>query len=115
MLARIIAHPDCQNILVDVGMPVRHRNVRYNCRVVFYNRRILLIRPKMHLANDGNYREMRYFTPWQRVRQTEDYYLESIVWKITGQTKVPFGDAVISTRDTCVGAETCEELFTPER
>lgn len=32
MFARIIDHPDCQDIVVDVGLPVRHRNVRYNCR-----------------------------------------------------------------------------------
>ncbi|KAI9795215.1 MAG: glutamine-dependent NAD(+) synthetase [Piccolia ochrophora] len=114
MLARIIQHPDCQDILLDIGMPVRHRNVRYNCRVLLYNRKIILIRPKMWLANDGNYREMRYFTSWQRVREVEDYYLEKIVGDITGQYKVPFGDAVISTLDTCVGAETCEELFTPD-
>ncbi|CAG7963651.1 unnamed protein product [Penicillium nalgiovense] len=113
MLARIIDHPDCQDIVVDVGLPVRHRNVRYNCRVIFYNRKIILIRPKMWLANDGNYREHRHFTPWQRPQEVEDYYLESIVGKITGQYKVPFGDAVISTRDTCLGLETCEELFTP--
>ncbi|KAL4894517.1 glutamine-dependent NAD(+) synthetase [Aspergillus ambiguus] len=113
MLARIIDHPDCQDIVVDVGMPIRHRNCRYNCRVIFYNRKIILIRPKMWLANDGNYREMRYFTPWQRPQEIEDYYLEQIVGKITGQYKVPFGDAVISTRDTCLGLETCEELFTP--
>lgn len=113
MLARIVDHPDCQDIVVDVGMPVRHRNVRYNCRVIFYNRKIILIRPKMWLANDGNYREMRHFTPWQRPREIEDYYLEQTVGKITGQYKVPFGDAVISTRDTCLGLETCEELFTP--
>jgi NAD+ synthase (glutamine-hydrolysing) len=62
---------------------------------------------------DGNYREHRHFTPWQRPQEVEDYYLESIVGKITGQYKVPFGDAVISTRDTCLGLETCEELFTP--
>ena len=115
MLASIIQDPDCQDILIDVGMPVRHRNVRYNCRVLVYNKKVLLIRPKMWLANDGNYREMRYFTPWQRPREVEDYYLESIVGNITDQYKVPFGDAVISTRDTCVGAETCEELFTPNR
>ncbi|KAI9750035.1 MAG: glutamine-dependent NAD(+) synthetase [Chaenotheca gracillima] len=30
-----------------------------------------------------------------------------------GQSKVPIGDCVISTADTCIGAETCEELFTP--
>lgn len=35
MLARIIDHSDCQDIVVDVGLPVRHRNVRYNCRSVF--------------------------------------------------------------------------------
>ncbi|KAJ5461486.1 Glutamine-dependent NAD(+) synthetase [Penicillium daleae] len=113
MLAQIIDHPDCQDIVVDIGMPVRHRNVRYNCRIIFYNRRIVLIRPKMWLANDGNYREYRHFTPWQRPQETEDYYLEQIAGKITGQYKVPFGDAVISTRDTCLGLETCEELFTP--
>ncbi|GFG16685.1 glutamine-dependent NAD(+) synthetase [Aspergillus udagawae] len=113
MLARIIDHPDCQDIVVDVGMPVRHRNVRYNCRVIFYNKKIILIRPKMWLANDGNYRELRHFAPWQRPREIEDYYLEQIVGKITGQYKVPFGDAVVSTRDTCLGLETCEELFTP--
>jgi len=32
---------------------------------------------------------------------------------ITGQTVVPFGDAVIATRDTCVGFEICEELWHP--
>jgi hypothetical protein len=31
------------------------------------------------------------------------------------QTKVPFGDAVVSTIDTCIGVELCEELFTPAR
>lgn len=67
----------------------------------------------MWLANDGNYREHRHFTPWQRPQEVEDYYLESIVGNITKQSKVPFGDAVISTKDTCLGLETCEELFTP--
>src|SRR5690348_14036080 len=38
MLARIISDPDTNDILVDVGMPVRHRNVRYNARVIFYNK-----------------------------------------------------------------------------
>ena len=31
------------------------------------------------------------------------------------QVKVPFGDAVVSTIDTCIGVELCEELFTPAR
>ncbi|CAG8728220.1 15610_t:CDS:2, partial [Racocetra fulgida] len=67
----------------------------------------------MFLANDGNYREMRYFTAWSPARYVEDYYLPRIIKNITGQTVVPIGDAVISTIDTCIGVELCEELFTP--
>ena len=40
MLAKILDHKDCQGIMVDVGMPVMHRNVRYNCRVICYNRQV---------------------------------------------------------------------------
>ncbi|XP_019510209.1 PREDICTED: glutamine-dependent NAD(+) synthetase [Hipposideros armiger] len=57
--------------------PVMHRNVRYNCRVIFLNRKVLLIRPKMALANEGNYHELRWFTPWSRSRAvlySEAYY-----------------------------------------
>jgi NAD+ synthase (glutamine-hydrolysing) len=90
-----------------------HKNVIYNCRVIIHNRKILLIRPKMWLANDGNYRELRYFTPWMKPREWEDHYLPRIVQAVTGQVKVPFGDCVVSTVDTCIGVELCEELFTP--
>lgn len=31
------------------------------------------------------------------------------------QETVPFGDAVLSTWDTCIGSEVCEELWTPHR
>ena len=53
----------------------------------------------------------RYFTPWLRPQHVEDFYLPRLISKITGATKVPFGDAVISTPDTCLGFETCQELF----
>lgn len=56
-------------MLIDVGMPVQHRNVSYNCRVLFLNKKILLIRPKLMNSDDGNYRETRWFTPWQKVFQ----------------------------------------------
>jgi NAD+ synthase (glutamine-hydrolysing) len=46
-------------------------------------------------------------------RQTEKYYLEEVVRKVTGQHTIPIGDVVLSTLDTAVGCETCEELFTP--
>ncbi|KAJ2697489.1 glutamine-dependent NAD(+) synthetase [Coemansia sp. IMI 209128] len=114
VLARLLQDRSLDGVLIDTGMPVLHRNSRYNCRVVILDGRILLIRPKMHLANDGNYREPRWFTEWARVASTEDYVLPRFIADITGQKTVPFGDALISTEDSCVGIELCEELFTPQ-
>jgi hypothetical protein len=64
-------------------------------------------RPKMWLANDGNYREMRHFTPWMRPRETELFHLPRMLADIQGETHVLFGDAIISTPETAFGAETC--------
>ncbi len=88
VLTELLKSPLTNDILCDVGMyvtpltphtshtltstpthrPVMHKNVRYNCRVIFYNSEILLIRPKMDLAIEGNYREMRWFCPWKKTR-----------------------------------------------
>ncbi|KAL8741210.1 MAG: hypothetical protein Q9190_006157 [Brigantiaea leucoxantha] len=52
--------------------------------------------------------------PWERPRHVEKYYLPRMIQKLQGAVTVPFGDAVISSPDTCIGIETCEELFTPD-
>ncbi|KAK2624616.1 hypothetical protein QTJ16_005809 [Diplocarpon rosae] len=114
VLSQLMQHPECQDILIDVGMPVKHKSVRYNCRIVIYNKQILLIRPKLSLANDGNYYEGRYFSPWRGPRITETHYLPRLISKINGQKTATIGDALISTLDTAIGCETCEELFTPK-
>ena len=67
--------------------PIVHKNVIYNCRVIIHDKKIILIRPKMWLANDGNYRELRYFTPWSKHRQWEDHYLPRIVQAVTKQVE----------------------------
>lgn len=100
-------------MIISLGVPVRHRNVRYNSQILCTYKHIYFIRPKMCLANDGLYREMRHFTAWSKPREFETYYLEEAVAKITGQTTVPIGDGILSTPETAIGVETCEELFTP--
>lgn len=102
------------DILCDIGMPVVHRNVRYNCRVFVLNSKILLIRPKIFLANDGNYREPRWFTSWKKRFHGETYYLPRFIQEVTGQSTVPFGEACLALKDTVLAAESCEELFTPD-
>ncbi|KAI8975354.1 hypothetical protein BDF20DRAFT_878131 [Mycotypha africana] len=112
VLAEIIQSEEAKDMILDIGMPIMHKSVKYNCRVIIADGKIVLIRPKMFLANDGNYRELRFFTPWTP-RKVEQYYLPRMISKITKQVLVPIGDCVISTLDTCIGCETCEELFTP--
>jgi NAD+ synthase (glutamine-hydrolysing) len=114
VLAELLKSDVCKDIVVDVGMsvnvdrslflretdhfidrPVMHKNVNYNCRVIFYNQKIHLIRPKLFLANDGNYREMRFFTPWMRRKQVEDFRLPECVKAVAGQEIAVFGDGVV--------------------
>eukprot|EP00929_Paragymnodinium_shiwhaense_P050149 TRINITY_DN25276_c0_g1_i1.p1 TRINITY_DN25276_c0_g1~~TRINITY_DN25276_c0_g1_i1.p1 ORF type:complete len:777 (+),score=137.91 TRINITY_DN25276_c0_g1_i1:84-2414(+) len=107
-------------IMCDIGMPVMHRNVPYNCRVWVVNGKILGIRPKIYMANDGNYREMRWFTPWYTdpshpgFGELEEYFLPRHIQELTGQKVVPFGIFAVAATDTCLATETCEELFTPD-
>ncbi|KAI8613527.1 hypothetical protein BC830DRAFT_1258240 [Chytriomyces sp. MP71] len=114
VLAELLSSQECAGILCDVGMPVMHKGVRYNCRVFFENGKILLIRPKLFLANDGNYREMRWFTAWTKTRVFEAFILPQVITDVAGQEEVPFGDCVVASKDTVIGSETCEELWTSQ-
>jgi NAD+ synthase (glutamine-hydrolysing) len=64
-----------------------HDHVAYNCRVFFLNGKILLIRPKIVLADDDNYRERRYFTGWSKLKKIEDYRLPKFIQQCTKQVK----------------------------
>ena len=111
-------------------MPILHKGVSYNCRVILLNRCVIGIRPKLFLANDGNYREMRYFTPWhvdQHVRplfafgELQEFQLPPVVLDAVDCTRqpttgtVPIGIFAVQTLDAAIGFETCEELFTPSK
>jgi NAD+ synthase (glutamine-hydrolysing) len=112
-LAELIRGGHTDGIVCDIGMPVIHRGVRYNCRVFVLDRRVLLIRPKLYLANDGNYREPRYFAAWRHRRITQPHSLPRVIRDIEGQRDCPFGDAALKFEDAVLASETCEELFTP--
>lgn len=46
VLAEIISNHVCRDILVDLGMGVKARNVQYNCRVLCTYRKVFAIRAK---------------------------------------------------------------------
>ena len=70
------------------------------------------------MADDGNYRETRYFSCWPRERALEDWPLPPCVAAAAnygkGQSTAPFGYAVVEALGSVFGVETCEELWTPD-
>lgn len=108
------------DLLCDFGMPVMYNGVRYNCRILACNRKILLIRPKIAMADNGNYRESRYFTAYKRPHSNSHFSQQMLV--LPGsfaekfhQTTAPFGTQSLQLADgVTVGVESCEELWTPQ-
>lgn len=118
-IEEILQADTTDGILCDIGIPIMHNGVRYNCRLFCLDRRVLFIRPKLYLADDGNYRENRYFTTWKikersQERNVQQFVLPPSIQKVTRQRSVPFGYAALSFTDTICASETCEELFTPD-
>jgi len=116
-------------MICDFGMPVLGNDgCRYNCRVVCHDRTIVWIRPKTHMADDGNYRESRYFTAYDSgegsgTSATKKYALPYWVrdqLRAGGvpdhPSSVPMGGAgsYLRTNDgVSIGCESCEELWVP--
>ncbi|KAL9084001.1 MAG: hypothetical protein Q9165_008277 [Trypethelium subeluteriae] len=110
IVAEILQDKDLYGIVIDVGLPVIHRGVLFNCRCIMVDGDIKLIRPKMTLASEGQFRENRYFTAWPR-RHTEEFTLPEEITEITGKRNVCIGDAIMVFNDMILGWESCEELF----
>jgi len=113
VVADILEKDYTQNIICELGMPVQHKGALYNCRIILFNKKVVLVRPKMFMAENGNYRESRFFTPWAKTAM-EELSLPQCIQRVTGQKNCPIGVAIIQTNDTEIGVEICEELWTPK-
>lgn len=120
-LVRLLVEEGCtDDLLCDFGMPVLYSGTRYNCRVLCYNRKILLVRPKVALADNGNYRESRYFTAYRNgdnnsnQQHQQSLLLPPFVQEKLQQRCAPFGLSYLQSNDgVTIGCESCEELWTP--
>lgn len=127
-LAIILSSDISENFLCDIGCPMLFNNCRYNCRVFILNHQIVLIRPKIALANDGNYFEKRFFTNWKfqdtptsssndphnTTNKLEKYYLSEKLKHATKhhqQIFAPFGFAYLQLKNCKLASEICEELW----
>ena len=60
-----------------------------------------MMRPKMWLANDGNYRELRWFTAWKQ-KELVEFQLPYEISEALQQKSAPFGYGFIQFLDTYV-------------
>lgn len=97
---------DRHNLLTIVGAPVRLTGKLYNCAVFIRAGRILAIVPKTFIPNYGEYYERRWFESAAGMDNTLIDY--------AGQKAVPFGQHLLIEHDgLTIGAEICEDLWTP--
>ncbi len=106
-LENLVAESRAWDMVVAVGLPIRHLGKLYNCGVLFQKGRILGVVPKIHLPNYGEFQEVRWFQSGAGL-DTEI--------TLCGQT-VPFGSKTLfacnTMADLVVGVELCEDAWVP--
>lgn len=113
-LLKFTSQAPYNDMLCVFGMGLLYKSKIYNCGVCTYNGKVLLIKPKLILSDDNNYRESRWFTPWTSGSEVVQYYLPELIAEQTGQKTVPFGNLILrSTDGFLIASECCEELWAP--
>ncbi|MBO4965729.1 MAG: NAD(+) synthase [Muribaculaceae bacterium] len=91
--------------LIAAGAPLRYRNSLYNCAVMIYGGKILCAIPKIHLPNNNEFYEKRWFASGAGIKDAEIM--------ISGE-RYPFGtDLMINYKGVNIGVEICEDLWVP--
>ncbi|GAA4399934.1 NAD(+) synthase [Nibrella viscosa] len=99
-LLEIVNHT--QDIIVSVGLPIRHSNRTFNVACLIANKRILGFVAKQYLANNGIHYEHRWFQPW--VLNLRDEIK-------VGEFSYPLGDLVFEVSGIRIGFEICEDAW----
>ena len=93
-------------MLVAVGAPVRHGSSLYNCAVLIADGRPLCAIAKTYIPNYNEFYEKRWFAA------APDEMGEVSLWR--DATPVPFGTGfTVDFNGVVIGAEICEDLWTP--
>jgi NAD+ synthase (glutamine-hydrolysing) len=109
IIKKIIESELTMNMLVVIGNPIIFNNKKYNTMTYILNKKIILIRPKITLADDGNYREARFFSSWEH-GLFETFPIDLSPFGI--EQNVRIGNKIIELNGIKIGTEICEELWT---
>lgn len=103
--------PHTADIVMSVGLPLRHNNRTYNTACLMANKRILGFVAKQYLPQNGIHYEPRWFQPWSAYVRDEIRI---------GEFNYPFGDVVFELSGGSAGAvrigfEICEDAWIVNR
>ena len=97
--------PNCTDITVAVGLPVRIQDKVYNTVAIIENAELIGFVAKQFMAIDGVHYEFRWFTPWE-ANQILDFEFEGKI--------VPLGDLTFHYKGIHYGFEICEDAWRGE-
>ncbi len=94
------------DLILCVGLPVRHQGITYNGVAVLQQGRITGISLKQNLPGDGIHYEPRWFSPWPA---------GSVIELQTQSGPVPAGDLIHTCKGIAFAFEICEDAWRPVR
>jgi NAD+ synthase (glutamine-hydrolysing) len=108
-LAKIIDASRDLPVVAAVGLPLKVRDMLFNCAVILCEGRILGVVPKTYLPNYREYYELRHFAPATRA--------PGDTIELPGQPDIPFGSSLIFRFEKqpllSFHVEICEDLWVP--
>lgn len=116
-LEHIVRWSDCgcetEDAVIFVGAPLRIYGRLYNCAIAIQNGNIVAVTPKIHLPNQREFYEKRYFSSGRDLL-AGGVDGKPVCCTIGNFTDVPITN-LITVRDSQlrIGVELCEDLWTP--
>ena len=95
-----------QDLLFAVGLPLQHKDRRYNVLAIVENGAIVGLYAKQRLAREGVYYEPRWFDPWP------EGVLDTFV---RGALHCPIGEVMHNYKSCRIGFEICEDIWHEQR
>lgn len=106
--------PHTADIVVSVGLPLRHKNKLYNTVALIADQKILGFVAKKHLAGNGIHYEPRWFTPWEEGEISEINIAKEYEASL-GASSFPIGDLLFDVNGVRIGFEICEDAWVANR
>ena len=98
--------PETKNLIVAVGLPLRHQNRVFNSVALIANGELIGFYAKQNLAGNGIHYEPRWFTSWPEGEQS--------TISINDQD-IPIGDLLFQVGDLRIAFEVCEDAWVANR